>query len=136
MFSLFKKKSIIVPEFKEISNYENKNKYFIRIKKWDWLNSDEIVIYEKDEKSKITTHTVDFWYQEIFLDAKGDYTVKEYLGILANQFIQDKKKIPEDLDVMLIEYLDSLEKELKCIEFLIGPKELDYEFKEPLSKQK
>ncbi len=47
------KKNKSIPEFDFIETYEHKDKYFSRIKKWNWINSEQISIFEKDEKGKI-----------------------------------------------------------------------------------
>ncbi|MEW7279004.1 hypothetical protein ABW636_10455 [Aquimarina sp. 2201CG1-2-11] len=78
---------------------------------------------------------MDYWYQEIFLDADGQKTIKENLDNMVKQFIDSKMEIPSELDEMLIEILDELENELKIVQLVDQKTELKVEFKLPLSKQ-
>ncbi len=134
MLNFFKKKKIQIPEFLKIDGYQNKDKYFIRTAKWDWLNKEQINVIQKID-GKIKMMTMDYWYQEIFLDADGQKTIKENLDNMVKQFIDSKMEIPSELDEMLIEILDELENELKIVQLVDQKTELKMEFKLPLSKQ-
>ncbi|OIQ22181.1 MAG: hypothetical protein BM557_02055 [Flavobacterium sp. MedPE-SWcel] len=77
--------------------------------------------------------TMEYWYQEMFLDADGQKTISEYLDILIKQFEDSKMEIPIDLDKFMIETLLSLKNDLKAIEFSNSPIELKAEYKDPTS---
>ncbi|WP_282075349.1 hypothetical protein [Maribacter aquivivus] len=134
MFNFFKKK-ISAPEFEFIKSYPHKDKYFSRIKKWDWLNAEQINLFEKDQTGKIKIITMDYWSQEMFLDADGKITIQEYLNVLVKQFQDSKMKIPKDLDEFMIETLWSLKTDLSAIEFTNSPIEINSEFKNPITKK-
>ncbi len=134
MFNFLKKK-ILVPEFEFIKSYPHKDKYFSRTKKWDWLNSEQINLFEKDDEGKVKMTTMDFWSQEMFLDANGQITIEEYLNVLIKQFQDSKMKIPTDLDEFMTETLWSLKTELSAIEFTDSPIEVKAEFKNPMTEK-
>jgi hypothetical protein len=134
MFKFFKKEKEI-PNFNFITTHPKKAFYFSRVKKWDWLNKEEIFLSEKDSNDKIKMTTLDFWSQEMFLDADGQKTVEEYLGVLIKQFQENKMKIPADLDEFMIGILDSLHDDLNAIVFSTSPIKLDPEFDKPLSNK-
>ncbi|CAD0008110.1 hypothetical protein [Flavobacterium chungangense] len=134
MFNLFKKQNEI-PEFNIINKYSKKDMYFSRIRKWDWLNAEQIYISEKYSNEKVKMITLDYWSQEMFLDSDGQKTVSEYLQILINQFQKSKMKIPSDLDQFMIEILESLNTDLGAIEFSNKPITLRPEFEKPLTNK-
>lgn len=134
MFNFFKKQKE-VPSFNFITNHPKKDLYFYRIRKWDWLNKEEIFLPEKDSNDKIKMTTLDFWSQEMFLDADGQKTLEEYLVVLIDQFQENKMKIPADLDQFMIETLESLYNDLNAIAFSTKPVQLKIEIEKPLSKQ-
>ncbi len=74
----FLRKKKDVPEFEFIKSYSEKNKYFVRTKKWNWLNAEQISLFEKDPYGKVSMVTLDYWHQEMFLDADGQKTIFEY----------------------------------------------------------
>jgi hypothetical protein len=133
MFSFFKKKKYL-PEFDFIKSYSDKEKYFVRTKKWSWLNSEQITLLEKDSDGKIKMTTMEYWYQEMFLDADGQKTISEYLSVLINQFKDSKMEIPSDLDKFMVETLLSLKSDLKAIEFSNVPTEIETEYKNPIQE--
>jgi len=133
MFHLFKKKTK-VPVFDYIKSHPDKEKYFVRIKKWSWINSEQITILKKESEGKIKMLTLDYWHQEMFLDADGQKTILEYLDILVKQFKKSKMEIPSDLDKFMIETLFSLKTDLNAIEFKNEKTEIDGIFKEPIKK--
>ncbi|MDW8849976.1 hypothetical protein SD960_07735 [Flavobacterium sp. MMLR14_040] len=79
--------------------------------------------------------TLDFWSQEMFLDANGQKTVTEYLTVLINQFQKNKMEIPTDLDAFMIETLESLNNDLNAIEFSNFPLKITPEFDNSLTEQ-
>ncbi|MFK7000230.1 hypothetical protein [Flavobacterium oreochromis] len=133
MFSFLKKK-INLPEFNFIKSYSEKDKYFVRVKKWNWINTNEICLFEKDFNGNIKTITLDYWFQEMFLDADGQKTISEYLYILVKQFRNSKMEIPKDLDKFMIETLVSLKTDLNAIEFCETPTEIKIEYKNPIKE--
>lgn len=128
---LFSKKHQ-VPHFEFIVSYPHKDKYFSRTKKWSWINSKQISLIEKDDKGKIKATTMEYWPQEMFLDANGQITISDYLKVLIKQFQDNNMEIPNDLDVFMTETLWNLKTELKAIEFTDSPVELKPAFKDPI----
>ncbi|WP_243472769.1 MULTISPECIES: hypothetical protein [Winogradskyella] len=133
MFSFLKKKRDL-PEFDFIKSYSEKEKYFVRTKKWNWLNPEQIALLEKDSDGKIKMTTMDYWHQEMFLDADGQKTISEYLSVLINQFRDSKMEIPSDLDKFMVETLLSLKTDLNAIEFSKKPTEIKTEFRNPIKE--
>ena len=133
MFSFLKKKKDI-PEFDFIKSYTERDKYFVRIKKWNWLNPEQISLLEKDSGGKIKMTTMDYWPQEMFLDADGQKTISEYLSVLIKQFSDSKMDIPSDLDKFMVETLVSLKTDLNAIEFCELPTEIKTEYKNPMKE--
>ena len=133
MFSFFKNRREL-PEFDFIKSYPEKDKYFVRIKKWNWINSEQISLLEKDSNGKIKMTTMDYWYQEMFLDTDGQKTISEYLSVLIKQFQDSKMEIPTDLDSFMVETLLSLKTDLNAIEFMDSPTEIKTEFKNPIKE--
>jgi len=129
------KKNYAIPEFDFIKSYEYKDKYFSRIKKWKWINSEQISLVEKDENGKIKMTTMEYWFQEMFLDADGQKTIADYLNVIIKQFQDSKMEIPNDLDKFMTETLWSLKKDLNAIEFTDSPVNLKPEYKNPIEKQ-
>ena len=133
MFSFLKKKKDL-PEFDFIKTFSEKEKYFVRVKKWNWLNSEQISLLEKDSDGKIKMTTMDYWPQEMFLDADGQKTILEYLNVLIKQFRDSKMKIPSDLDKFMVKTLLSLKTDLNAIEFSDSPTEIKVEYKNPIKE--
>lgn len=134
MFNFFRKQKEI-PNFRIIKNYSKKDLYFSRSKKWDWLNDKQIFLADNDSYGKIKMVTLDFWSQEMFLDANGQKTVTEYLTVLINQFQKNKMEIPTDLDAFMIETLESLNIDLNAIQFSDFPLKIAAEFDNSLTEQ-
>ena len=133
MFSFLKKKKDL-PEFDFIKSYSERGKYFVRIKKWNWLDSAQITLLEKDSDGKVKMTTMEYWHQEMFLDADGQKTISEYLSVLIKQFRDSKMEIPSDLDKFMVETLLSLKTDLNAIEFTDSPTEIETEFKNPINE--
>ena len=133
MFSFFKKKENL-PDFNFIESYSEKEKYFVRIKQWSQLSSEHIALWEKQIDGKIKMTTMEYWHQEMFLDADGQTTISDYLTILVKQFRDSKMEVPSDLDKFMIETLLNLKTDLKAIEFHNSPVEIKPEFKHPTEK--
>lgn len=134
MFNFFRKQKEI-PNFSIINSYQKKDLYFSRSKKWNWLNDKQIFLADNDSYGKIKMVTLDFWSQEMFLDANGQKTVTEYLTVLINQFQKNKMEIPNDLDAFMIETLESLNNDLNAIEFSDFPLKITPEFDNSLTEQ-
>ncbi|WP_300022794.1 hypothetical protein [uncultured Maribacter sp.] len=132
IFNNFLKKNKSIPEFEFIKSYEFKDKYFSRVKKWTWIKQDQISLMEKDENGQVKMTTMEYWFQEMFLDADGQKTIEEYLNVLIEQFQKSKMDIPTDLDVFMTETLWSLKTDLNAIEFTDNQVELEPEFKNPI----
>lgn len=133
MWKPFKRK-IEIPEFKNINKYIDREKYFIRTKKWDWLNSEQIFVAVKNKNGNPKMITMEFWDQEMFLDATGEIKIKDYLNKLIEQYLDSKMKIPKDLDEFMIKTLESLKNELELIKFIDKKEKLKPEYELPLSE--
>jgi len=131
---LFGTKTKTHDEFPYLQTYENKDKYFVRTATWDWLNKKEIYVVKKQD-NQLSTHTMDFWLQEIFLDANGQITVAELIEIACKQFRDSNMKVPANVDEYLIGELDRLVNELNIVEFKDQKTELPDLFNQPMSKQ-
>lgn len=131
--NFFKKKNTDKVRFLIMESSPLKDKYFIRIRPWDWLNKEQIYVASKIE-GKPTMITMDFWAQEIYLDADGQITVSELLEIAAKQYIDAKMAIPDNLDLILISELESLVNELKIVEFTDVKTTIPLNISLPMSK--
>jgi hypothetical protein len=78
------------PEFNFIDKYASKDMYFYKIKPWGMLDQETIFIGDKDDSGKIKMITLDYWPQEMFLDATREIEICDYLNVLVKQF-QDSK---------------------------------------------
>jgi glutaredoxin-related protein len=121
-----------LPKF--LAAYPKRDKYFVRLKPWDWLSEKEIYIPMK-VNNKPSMVTYDFWSQEIYLDATGQITVTELVEIATNQYKDSEMDIPENLDKILINILESLVNDVKVIEFRDSKTALDKKVDKPISKQ-
>jgi hypothetical protein len=130
----FKSKAKILPTFSSIGEYVNKDKFFVRTKPWDWLDKKQIYV-ASILNGKPTMITMEFWPQEIFLDAEGQITVSELLELASKQYIDSNMDVPKNLDVVLIDSLNSLANELEIIEFVDSKITLEYKLAVPMSKQ-
>jgi hypothetical protein len=120
---LFSKREYARIDYTNLQNYSNKDKYFVRLKPWDWLSEKEIYVTSilNDKPTMITMH---FWSQEIYLNANGQITVTELFSIAEKQYLDCRMDVPKDLDLALIDSLEGLENELKIIEFIDKKTEL------------
>ncbi|MEM9078711.1 MAG: hypothetical protein AAGC43_16845 [Bacteroidota bacterium] len=130
MFGIFKKRSKELPSFDFLQNYEDNDKYFVRTLQWDWL--DEKNIHLLDNKSSRVI-TLGEWPQQIYLDANGQKTVKEYVIWMANQF--EPGKVPQDLDESMILTIEDLIKEGGILKLTHQKIDLPYYLEGPKSKQ-
>jgi len=112
----FKRKNTHTMRFLTLESSPLKDKYFIRTKPWDWLNKEQIYVASKIE-GKPTMITMEFWPQEIYLNADGQITVSELLQIAKKQYLDANMFIPDGLDSILISALESLVNELEIVEF-------------------
>ncbi len=135
MWNPFKKKNNESPVFKLLAVYPNKDKYPARTQTWDWLDEKQIYIPKKNTAGKISMNTMDFWLQEIFLDATGDKSIIEIFEKMKQQYSDSKMAIPKELDKILIDTIDTLSSELKYIELHDNPVLLDEKILLPMSKQ-
>ena len=129
-----KRKGTSLSEFNFIKDFNEKDYFFGRTKKWKWINSEEIVLFDKDSEGNIKLLSLDYWLQEMFLDADGQKTIFEYLPILIKQFKDSKMEVPSDLDKFMIETLLHLKDELNVIDFYNSKIELNEEFKNPINE--
>lgn len=132
--NLFNKSKASVPDLNYLPTYSNKDKYFVRLKPWDWLNSKQIFVASKiDDKPAMIT--MDFWPQEIYLDADGQLTVSELINLAVKQYQDSKMEIPENLDKFIIEELERLVNESELVEFRDEKTILSVELALPMSQQ-
>lgn len=104
MFGLFKSNGRKLPEFKKLKESEIKDQYFYRTASWDWLNEDSIRVLDPKSPRIIT---MDAWPQLVFLEANGQKTIEDLVLHMAKQY----KKIPNELDEVLLHQIDQLIKE-------------------------
>ncbi len=106
MFASFKKYfSTRKPAFNSLNGFEHKDKYFYRVASWYWHNHTQITIIDPHGPRVIT---LDTWPQIVFLEARGRLTVTEFVDDMASKY---SGKIPEELDVTIIDELSKLLKE-------------------------
>lgn len=115
------------PEFNSLKVFPYKDKYFQRVATWDWLNKEQIHIFDPHGPRLIT---LDEWPQLVFLDAKGKLTVSEYIDYMASKY---PGKIPEELDETIIYQLNTLAEE-KLIEYFDEEVKLETKFENPISE--
>ena len=84
-------------KFNVLESYAHKNKYFYRTCKWDWLTRDMIHVFDNNNPRMIT---MDYWPQKIYLEAKGQSTVSEFIHAIASKY--PTTDIPRNLDTALI----------------------------------
>jgi hypothetical protein len=101
MLKFFRKKPTI-PAFPTLQQSLLKNKYFVRVCRWQWLNNEMITVTDIHAPRVIT---MDPWPQLIFLEAQGDKTVSEFIYYLAGQYTS---KIPSELDSTVLYEINSL----------------------------
>lgn len=113
MFGLFKSKSREMPPFNDLANSPLKEKYFIRLAPWDWLNQELIHVFDLNSLRIIT---MDPWVQVVYLEADGQKTIREFVYQIASKYSL-KESIPDELDKAIIEVADNLLND-KLIELL------------------
>lgn len=112
------------PEFNSLKLFPHKDQYFYRVAMWGWLTEDCIHIYDPHGPRRIT---LDPWPQRVFLEAKGNLTVSDYIHQLASLY---KTNIPKKLDDMIIYQLNTLYRE-KVIEYSDTAIQLEPRFENP-----
>lgn len=130
MFNLFKKKRIELPEFKELEESMFRNRYFIRIAMWDWMDSQTITVTDPQGPR---VFTMDAWLQTIFLEATGQMTVTEFTHSMAKKY-GSTSSIPDGLDRTILTELQKLV-DLKVVALLNEPKVLAYYLELPQGEQ-
>ncbi len=113
------------PEFNSLNVFPYKDKYFHRVATWDWLNKEQIHIFDPHGPRLIT---LDEWPQLVFLDAKGKLTVSEYIDYMASKYT----RIPKGLDETIIYQLNTLA-DAKLIEYTDTEVKLESKFENPIS---
>src|SRR2546430_1194553 len=98
MFNLFNKKQLPLFEHLYLSEYQNK--YFVRIAEWDWLNKENITVYDSYQPRMLT---LDPWPQLVFVAANGQMTVKEYVYYMAGKY---SGSVPEILDKTILNQIE------------------------------
>lgn len=115
----------------EILTFETiKNQYFYRTEKWDWLNETMIHVYDSRRPRMIT---MDPWPQEVFLDAKGEVTVKQYIQDFYYRYPEGKA--PDGLKENIMEVLNGLIVEEGIVKLSDIPITLDEAILKPLRDQ-
>ncbi len=111
-------------------NSEFKDKYFVRLAQWDWLNTDMIQVTDNHAPRMIT---MDPWPQLIYLEADGQKTVSEFVYNMASKYSMSQT-IPKDLDSTIIKSLNSLIND-RLIKLSDEKSKLPYYLDLPKSKQ-
>ncbi len=130
MFNIFKKKPRVIPPFMDLTYSEIKDKYFVRLAQWDWLDSQMIHVFDNNQPRMIT---MDPWPQLIYLAADGQMTVSEYVYHMAGNYSK-RQSIPEELDSTILEMIDSLLND-NLISLKDKPSVLPYYIDLPVNKQ-
>jgi len=105
IFNLFKRNERQYPSFEALENSEIKNKYFVRTMQWGWLNEKMIHVFDTfGPKPRMIT--MDPWPQQIYLDADGSKTIREYVLWMANKY--SRNQIPKELDETILNVLNDL----------------------------
>lgn len=132
MFNIFRRKKEEAHRFEKLENSEWKDKYFVRTMQWDWLNETMIHVFDNKRPRMIT---MDPWFQQVFLDAEGRKTVKEYVLWMADQY--KKGQIPKELDETILKVISDLINDGRMIELKDQITILPEDIKEPrqLGKQ-
>lgn len=107
-----------------------KDQYFYRTEKWDWLSNDMIHVYDSTRPRMIT---MDPWPQEVYLDAIGNVTVREYIRDFFNRYPEGQA--PEGLKENIIEVLTGLAVEESLVKFSDVPVTLEESILKPLRDQ-
>lgn len=130
MFGLFRKKERVLPPFNELKNSDIKEKCFFRLAQWDWLDKDMIHVKDNHRSRMIT---MDPWPRLIFLEAEGQKTVHDFFYQMVSQYRRDEP-VPDDLDVEVLEIIESLINE-RLIGLCNEKKKLPYYLELPVSRQ-
>jgi hypothetical protein len=130
MFSIFNKKSkFILPPFEELSTYPDKDKYFYRNVAWYWMDDYQIAVIDPGKPDPVPLELLN---QIVFLDSKGNMTVKQYVEYAA---IKDKFGLHEELDVAILCLIDMLLMD-NLIALSDTPKTVDTRYKKPIDPKK
>lgn len=105
-----------------------KEKYFVRIKKWEWLDEETITIIDDSSPKMITLEPM---MQLVYLEADGQLTVQEFLDWLSEEYESDE--LPENFEEEMIGLLMFMA-ENELIQFADEQIELDDEIKLPQSE--
>ncbi|MDR7128046.1 hypothetical protein J2X69_000374 [Algoriphagus sp. 4150] len=116
-------------KFQTLESSELKNKYFYRLERWDWLTPDMIHVVDSKSPRFIT---MDYWPQKIYLEAKGQRTVAEFIHLIASKY--PRTGIPINLDKAILEELYSLVEE-ELIAISDSPVNLDSSILNPLTDE-
>lgn len=105
-----------------------KQKYFVRIKKWDWLDEETITLIDDSSPKMITLEPM---MQLVYLEADGQLTVQKFLDWLSQEYEADE--LPENFEEEMIGLLMFMA-ENGLIQFADEQVELDDEIKLPQSE--
>ena len=83
MFNLFKKKQKQLPRFEILQSSEYRDKYFVRVAQWDWLDKEHITVTDPVGPRLFT---LDARPQLVFIAANGQMTVTEYIHFMAGKY--------------------------------------------------
>jgi hypothetical protein len=101
MFGWFKKKKQY-PPFDQLQASALKDQYFLRCAEWDLLAENRICVFDPAGPRVLT---LDPWPELVFLAAKGQLTVQEYVYYAADQY---DGSIPPLLDQTIVDELQTL----------------------------
>ena len=130
----FNKKKVSMPEFPALESSALKDKFFVRIKPWDWLTEKEIYVAAK-LNDRPTMITMEYWPQQVYLLADGQITVSEFIHIVANRFIKFNNPVPDNFDVDLLEVIEEMVNEMNIIKIKDVKTDLAADVAVPMSQQ-
>lgn len=113
--------------FSFLNSSDIRDKYFYRTGNWTWLTKDQIHVVDSNSPRMVT---MDAWPQQVYLDASGQKTVKEYIHDFADMYPPDE--VPAALDKTIIQVLTNLVKDGGLVQLSDAPKKLDFELHKPL----
>jgi len=130
----FNKKKVSMPEFPGLESSTLKDKFFVRIRPWDWLTEKEIYVAAK-LNDRPTMITMEYWPQQVYLLADGQITVSEFIHIVANRFIKFNNPVPDNFDVDLLEVIEEMVNEMNIIKIKDVKTDLAADVAVPMSQQ-
>ncbi|MDA9774320.1 hypothetical protein N9B82_05125 [Saprospiraceae bacterium] len=105
MLNFFKKRSQKLPPFETLRDSSLRDKYFARTMQWGWFTEETIHVFDVGGPVPRMV-TMDPWPQQIYLDADGQITIKEYVLWMAGKY--SKNQVPKELDETILGLIEDL----------------------------